>query len=219
MSAAEAKEFQNAGTFEIRNLEPDLHRMLSDAVAGRRTLLDYGCGYGGWLRYFLRLNDRFRFRAFDPDAAAEAFTRGLAPERSDPNLSKFDTIICFGVLELMTEAEQAALLQSFEAQLEPGGCLLIQYNVFNILAPRWLFFTILGKGNARAFHQKFRFNRSYLSSSKVEKLFSDAGFAIVECQTNKFWHKLPRALNRALLAILRSRRFHSQLFYRLERKG
>lgn len=219
MTAGEARAFQNVGTFEISGLEPKLRRMLSDAIGGRRTLLDHGCGYGGWMRYFLALNRDFRFRAFDPDKAAEEFTRNLAPERHDAALTKFDAIVCFGVLELLSEAEQAALLKEFESQLEPGGCLLVQYNVFNILAPRWLFFTIMGKGNAKAFHQKVRFNRSYLSSEQVERLFHEAGFKVTECRTNKFWHKLPRPLNDALLAILRSRRFHSQLFYRLERLG
>lgn len=190
--------------------------MLARAIVGCRTLLDHGCGFGGWTAFFLRRNSQFCYRAYDPDRDGEAHTRSLAPKRYDETLERFDVIVCFGVLELLPEAEQVALLRQFAGQLNQGGRCLVQYNVFNLLAPRWFVFWLAGRGRAKAFHQRFRFNRTYFGYRKVNEIFARGGFTIVERQVNGFWHKLPRRLDRMLSDFIPARHFYSQFFYRLE---
>lgn len=216
MTETEIQEFRNVGALEVKGLRPELEAMLERAIAGCRTLLDHGCGFGGWTAYFLKRNAGFRFKAFDPDQEGQAYTCALAPARCDQSLDRFDVILCFGVLELLPEAEQVALLRSFAAQLNPGGRCLIQYNVFNLLAPRWFVFFLAGRGRAQAFHQRFRFNRTYFGYRKVAEILERGGFRIVEREVNGFWHKLPRQLDRAMTRVITARHFYSQFFYWLE---
>lgn len=216
MTETEPQAFRNAGAHEVTGLRPDLDAMLERAITDCGTLLDHGCGFGGWTGYFLKRNATFRFKAFDPDKEGEDYTRALAPDRCDQTLEQFDVILCFGVLELLPEADQVALLREFAAQLNPGGRCLIQYNVFNLLAPRWFVFWLAGRGRPKAFHQRFRFNRTYFGYRKVADIFERGGFRIVEREVNGFWHKLPRPFDRAMTRVITARHFYSQFFYRLE---
>jgi hypothetical protein len=211
----EARAFQNTGSAEIGLLAKPLWNLIRETVEGRSALLDYGSGYGDWLQVFNRCNPHFRYQVYEPDAQARDCAEAVLPGRHDSSLSSFDRIVCFAVLELLPPTEQHRILREFRGRLRLGGSVLIQYNVYNRLSPRWVAMALRSGGRAKQFHQSRRFDRSYLSSSEVEALFKRAGFRVVTWATNRLHHRLPRALDRSLQAILRSKRFHSQIFYRL----
>lgn len=82
-------------------------RMLHGRGLLRGAVLDYGCGYGRDVAY-LR-------------------SRGLDAEGYDPHYfpkapaRKFDTIVCFYVLNVLFEDEQTAVLMDVARLLRPGG--------------------------------------------------------------------------------------------------
>ena len=75
-------------------------------MAGCHSLLDYGRGHGIWLQTMSSINPNFRYRVFDIDKDAEQRCKRLFPERYDEGLRRFDIIVVFAVLQLMSLEEQ-----------------------------------------------------------------------------------------------------------------
>jgi SAM-dependent methyltransferase len=208
--------FQNTGEIASPVLVPRLAAMLADAAHGKTALLDYGCGYGNWTAYFLGMAKHLRYSVSDPDKSAEGFAASLSPPRYDRFREHFDLIVCFAVLELLPEEDQRRLLGRFRDRLEPCGELVVQYNVYNPISPRWLLMAVRSLGKARQFHEARRFHRSYLTAPEVETMFAKSGFRIVAVETNLLFHLWPRRFDDIARKVFRSRMFYSQMFYRLK---
>jgi SAM-dependent methyltransferase len=114
-----------------------MHRYrLASALAGRRRVLDFGCGSGQGTRRLaevaaetigMDLDDGLLSACESAHAgiAKLSFKRGgLAALAELPN-ERFDCITCFDVIEHLDEAEQAALVQSLARLLSPAGVLLL----------------------------------------------------------------------------------------------
>lgn len=116
-------------------------------------------------------------------------------------LGGYDLIVCFAVLELLPENEQRKLLELLKNSLNPGKDLIVQYNVYNPYSLRWAAIRIL-KGDPKAWHQNFRFDRSYLNSRQVEYLFESSGFRIVQICTPIVESHFKPIFNRLYIVIL-----------------
>ncbi len=204
-------EFRNVGPMQTR-ASRHLQLFLERHLAGVRLFYDHGCGYGGWTKFIAELADA-KAAIFDPDEAASAHTSGVLGQRFTESKGPFDAILCFGVLELLEEPDQLALLKSFADMLQ--GKLLVQYNFYNPLGLRWLALR-LRHGNPIKWHEKNRFHRTYFSRAKVEDIYSQAGFRIVEKCHPILENHLPFGVN-AFFGPLVPSRFHSLFYYALEK--
>lgn len=211
-------QFQNVGPLVVAKLASRLEKRFTLLFgAGLPRVLDYGCGYGGWIRYIMSINPRTRYRAIDIDQDALAYTRELYPANYDGEMSQFDTVMAFGLFELIPVEEQERLLEEFKTMLAPGGTLLLQYNIYNPFSIRWILLWLVSFGRARRYHLEQKYYRTFLTISQIDAMFARHGYRIVACETDRLSPFLPAALDRALRAIFRSRHFYSTLYYFLAR--
>lgn len=204
-------EFKNVGPITTR-ASHHLHGFFQRHLGGVRLIYDHGCGYGGWTKYIAELTDA-KAAIFDPDEAASVHTRNVLGDRFTESEGPFDAIMCFGVLELLEESDQIALLKTFAEKLQ--GKLLVQYNFYNPLGLRWIALR-LRHGDPIKWHESNRFHRTYFSRAKVEDIYRRAGFRIVEKCHPILENHLPFAVNGVLGPLVPSR-FHSLFYYALEK--
>jgi hypothetical protein len=202
-------EFLNSGPLKVRPY-PSLNCFFRRTLHGVRTIYDHGCGYGAWTNYLSQLSGA-RVTVYDPDISAAQYTKNLLGDRSMESIGPYDAIMCFAVLELLTESEQKSLLLEFRSKTNK---LIILYNVYSPLALRWLVIRLL-KGDPIEWHEKNRFHRSYLTARQVESLFIASGFRIARRCTPAVENHLPRILNMCL-APLFPISMHSTIYYALE---
>jgi SAM-dependent methyltransferase len=103
-------------------------------LADARGVLDFGCGWGRIIRFFLRDVPHWRMMGVDPSAeaieACSAMNRwnrleqiGMHPPTSLPSNS-FDLIYLYSVFSHLPEEMHLTLLREFERLLVPGGLLI-----------------------------------------------------------------------------------------------
>ncbi len=209
-----SKQFQNVGHIAAKPF-PKLISFFRRHLPVTGCIYDHGCGYGGWTRYLAELTGA-QFVIYDPDTKAQQYTQKLLGEFHSEFSGPYDSIICFGVLELFDEKKQLKMLKELREKLKADGTLLVKYHVYNPLALRWLAIRLL-KGDPISWHERYRFHRNYLSRHEVEQLFLSAGFIVVERLTPFIEGHLPSVINR-LLAPLLPCSFHEQFFYALNLK-
>lgn len=206
--------FQNSGPLAVTKLAPRLQKQFRLLfAAGTPRIHDYGCGYGGWIKYIMSINPRTRYRATDIDQDALSYTRGLFPANCDEEMSQFDVVMAFGLFELIPVEEQERLLDEFRNMLAPGGTLLLQYNVYNPFSIRWILLSLVSFGHAKRFHLERKYFRTFLTIPQIDSMFLRHGYDIIACETDKLSHFLPSGLDRALRLVFRSRHFYSTLYY------
>lgn len=115
-----------------RNIGGSTVREWSKSLPRESSVLDLGCGFGEPISRVLveegfrvfgvdaspRLVDAFRSRF--PNVPVECAT----VEESTFFDRKFDAAVAWGLIFLLPEQEQAALIQKVAAALRPGGCFL-----------------------------------------------------------------------------------------------
>ena len=112
---------------------PSLDAFFIRALNGSRIIYDHGCGYGAWTNYIASMINA-RVAIFDPDIKAFEYTKNLLDENGGRFIELsggYDAIICFAVLELLSEDDQLELLNKFKGMLNHRGRLIIQYNLYN----------------------------------------------------------------------------------------
>ncbi len=109
-------------------------RRYSRDIAESVQVLDYGCGWGRIIRFFLRNVDHNNLYGCDcyPEAIEIAKRHNrwctfevvgpFPPTRFQPN--KFDLIYLYSVFSHLSEDLHLALLQEFHRVLKPGGILI-----------------------------------------------------------------------------------------------
>jgi SAM-dependent methyltransferase len=206
-------KFQNNGY-----MLPEINAILNDFFTRRLTkchkILDYGCGYGGWTKYFYDRTSAKIIDLYEPDTQALEYCKKLIPVSNVNYGKEYDLIICSGVLELLSEADQEILLTDFGKKLQKNGGLIVQYNTYNRLSLRWIIIRIL-HGDPIKWHEKFRFHRSYLNNKSVEYLFERAGFKIIDKCAPNIENHLPKKVNELLSFIPFA--FKSNLWFYLEK--
>lgn len=191
---------------------PHLKRFFERAFAGARLIYDHGCGYGGWTEYITSMTGAHA-AVFDPDEQACIHTRKVLGTRLSNSEGPFDAIMCFGVLELLEEGDQVALMREFAAKLT--GKLVVQYNFYNPLGLRWIAIR-LRHGDPVKWHEANRFHRTYFKRTKVERMFRQAGFQIVEKIHPTIENHLPFSVNSMMGPFIPSL-FQTTFYYSLEK--
>jgi len=110
-------------------------RSMGVDLAGTRRVLDFGCGCGRTLRWFLRDFPRVEFHGVDVDEEAIAWCRKNLPgatffqNQANPPLPypdrHFDVIYCLSVFTHLDEAMQDLWLAELSRLLVPGGVVLL----------------------------------------------------------------------------------------------
>lgn len=209
-----ADQFRNVGPLAVPKLAQRLEGLFRALLARDEPhVLDYGCGYGGWIKYIMSLKPQTRYRAIDIDQEALAYTKGLFPARYDESLTQFDAVMAFGLFELIPVAEQERLLEEFKAMLAPGGTLVLQYNIYNPFSIRWLLLFLASRGRPKQYHLERKYYRTFSTIAQIDAMFIRHGYRIDACATNTLSSFLPIGLDRALRLLFRSRHFHSTLYY------
>jgi 2-polyprenyl-3-methyl-5-hydroxy-6-metoxy-1,4-benzoquinol methylase len=119
---------------------PELVPFIPEAA---NSLLDIGCGAGGFGRTLRRLRPEIELWAVEPDpvsarVAEDAFDRVIVsnfPNESIPD-GRFDVVLCADVLEHMAEPEKA-LLAAADALTDKGIMLASIPNVRNLRRVVW----------------------------------------------------------------------------------
>jgi SAM-dependent methyltransferase len=112
--------------------------LLGDRLRRRdQSLLDAGCGTGGFLRWALDLGAFGRACGFDPSPAALALARARVPEAELtaaglPDMpfesSSFDLVALNDVVQHVTEADVERSLVELRRVLRSGGALIVRTN-------------------------------------------------------------------------------------------
>jgi len=162
------------GRYEIKDTLTE--RRLASAVrrlssqSPRLTLLDYGCGLGIRAR---RIVEYLSPRAVDVslfdinlDLLREA-VQETGGQPWDKSQRAFDVILCFSVLELMSNEEVATTLRMFRSMMHPQSLLIVLYFNWHILAAVtmvWFLRSLRCRstfGSASGTHAAMRFPRNY----------------------------------------------------------
>jgi len=114
----------------INRLTADADRRLTELS----SVLDFGCGCGRVLRYFLRHADRIDCAGTDVDANMIEWDRGNFPfgefvvQRPTPPVAiddgRFDLIYAISIFSHLTEADHLAWLRELRRLLRPNGLLI-----------------------------------------------------------------------------------------------
>jgi len=162
------RRYEIKDTLTERGLASAVRRLSSKS--SRLTLLDYGCGFGIRTR---RIVEYLSPRTVDVslydinlDLLREAVEEtGGQPWDKIPRA--FDVILCFGVLELMSNEEVATILGMFRSMMHPQSLLIIQNTNWHILAARTMVWFLRSLRSRRTFasasgtHAALLFPRSY----------------------------------------------------------
>lgn len=111
--------------------------LLRDRLRGGQSLLDAGCGTGGFLAWAMETGSFDRLVGFDPSAEAVALAQERVPTASlavgdassiaQPDAS-IDVLTCNDVLQHIHDDELAQSLGEFARVVRPGGTVLVRTN-------------------------------------------------------------------------------------------
>ncbi len=162
MFEAEERQWWYAG---MRDIALSLFDPALPPDAGRRRLLDAGCGTGGML---LHLRGRGRAVGVDLSPAALRHSRRRGLEVARASLATlpfqdgaFDAVTCLDVLYHRWVGDDLAAARELFRVLRPGGLVLLR-----VPALRWLW-----GAHDEAVHSRHRYTRP-----EVEALLEQAGF-------------------------------------------
>jgi ubiquinone/menaquinone biosynthesis C-methylase UbiE len=129
-----------AGAFTLQQAEgiyrlfKDLARRHGREVESCARILDFGCGWGRVLRFFMKDVEPARLWGLDANPAMIEICRREIPwsrfEQCEPwpptglEAASFDLVYCFSVFSHLSEPMHQAWLQEFRRILRPGGLLI-----------------------------------------------------------------------------------------------
>lgn len=173
------KKFQNNGRLKPYN-NSALNKWLAECFDCQiHDLYDFGCGYGTWSSKIAKLSNAKHIYVKDIDEKAEKEAKDFLGASEASNEDKFDLIMSFAVLELLSEQQNADILSEFRSKLKSDeSSILIMYNFFHILNLRWIIFAILGLGDPKGYHNTHRFERNYLTLKQFERICNAEGLYI-----------------------------------------
>ena len=170
-------KFKNKGSFKVA---PDKQFLawIKKTLPDYPRIFDYGCGYGGWTNLISSLKCS-KVDVDDVDDAALNFTKNLLGQRYEKEeLQDVNYIILFAVLELFDEDGQKDILKKMKDKMKGDKRFIIQYNLYHLLSIRWILMGIRSWGSAKHYHERHKFNRSYLNYKQVESLFNEVGLKV-----------------------------------------
>ena len=170
-------KFKNKGSFKVA---PDKQFLawIKKTLPDYPRIFDYGCGYGGWTNLISSIKCS-KVDVDDVDDAALNFTKNLLGQRYEKEgLQDINYIILFAVLELFDEDGQKDILKKMKVKMKGDKRFIIQYNVYHPFSIRWILMFIRSLGRAKQYHEKHKFNRSYLNYKQVESLFNEVGLKV-----------------------------------------
>ena len=145
------------------------------------SMYDYGCGYGTWTKQLSELGNFDAVNVFDPDIKAKENAILLLSQKFNENIDKFDFIMLFAVLELLSIEEQEEILIRLVDKMEDSSSrMMVMYNFYHPFNIRWLLFAILGNGSPTNYHNTKKFKRSYLNYSDFQVLLNKCGLEVVD---------------------------------------
>jgi SAM-dependent methyltransferase len=179
------------------------------------SVLDWGCGNGHYSLLLETLGAKVTGFSFEPRPELMARSREftfVAGREDEPRTlpfpaAAFDCVCSVGVLEHVWETggDEPSSLAELARVLKPGGVFLTFHfpNRLGWIEPA---FRAIGLG-------KYYHRRRY-DEAQIQKLWNDAGFAVVEVGTYNF---LPRNQLRSLPRVLRSRHAFARAYDALDR--
>lgn len=201
LSYMEAKNIYNRRYFDDKaksfyNLDAEKkYKFVSKYLDGRKKLLDFGCGLGDFIKVFKNKNDGY-IMGYDISKHAASVTKKLRISaktgkigKSDFKESSFDVIVCFDVIEHVTNFQE--LLQYFHYWLRGGGVLIMttpdkrSWDA-KLMGRKWYGFRRIPQ------------HINYFSKKSIKSLVNDAQFEVEVVKTWGFVRNL-KFLSEALL--------------------
>jgi 2-polyprenyl-3-methyl-5-hydroxy-6-metoxy-1,4-benzoquinol methylase len=180
------RRYEIGDTFAERSLASAVRDLCPQSP--RIRLLDYGCGFGIRTR---RIAQYLSPRAVDIslfDVDLDLLREAIQETGGHPwdkSRSHFDIILCFSVLEIMTDEEVATTLRMFRSMMHPHSLLIVQHVNWHILAARtmvWFLRSLRYRStfaSASGTHAALRFPRNYDSLSVLLRHFRDADLQVL----------------------------------------
>jgi 2-polyprenyl-3-methyl-5-hydroxy-6-metoxy-1,4-benzoquinol methylase len=180
------RRYEIRDTFTERRLASAVRELCSQFP--RPILLDYGCGYG--IRAS-KIAEYLSPRAVDIslfDVNLQLLREAVQETGGHPwdkSLLHFDVILCFSVLEIMTNEEVGTTLRMFRSMMHPQSLLIVQHVNWHILTARtmvWFLRSLRCRStfaSASGTHAALRFPRNYDSLSVLLRHFRDADLQVL----------------------------------------
>jgi ubiquinone/menaquinone biosynthesis C-methylase UbiE len=134
MGSLSVDEFLRVGAGCAELIRRELHDVGMELGKGRRAL-DFGCGCGRTIRWFLGGGGEAEFHGVDVDGDAVEWCKGhleggefhaTSPEPPLPYAAEyFDVVYCLSVFTHLNERMQDAWLAELNRVIKPGGALLL----------------------------------------------------------------------------------------------
>ena len=180
--------FANTGPLPESKDEKLLTWIEANLPENRKSLLDFGAGYGTWTKQIAELGTFAKVNIIEPDQMAFDYTRKALGKKFHSSAKSYDLILAFAVLELLDLDENSSQLAKFSNLLDSDKSkVLILYNFYHKWSIRWILFWLVSLGNPRKYHQTKKFHRSYLSFRDFSEICDENGFKIKDWYAPSFF--------------------------------
>lgn len=143
------------------------------------NILDYGCGYGGIIKYLNTKDSNFNYYAIDIDKNAQDYCHKLYPERLKKRQT-YDLILVIGVVELNTNKENEDIFDYIKKHSNSKTIIIITTDLFSLNNFRTLFYYFISLGNVSKYYKKYKYYKNEMSNKDLQRQIVNFGFNIIK---------------------------------------
>lgn len=142
-------------------------------------ILDYGCGYGGVIKYLNTLSSNFTYYSIDIDKDAENYCHNLYPNRL-LKCKTYDLILLIGVVELNNDKENNSILNYIKRHSNSETIIVITTDLFSFKNLRTLYYYFISLGKISQYYKLKKYYKNNMSNLELRRKLIKNGFEIIK---------------------------------------